>query len=607
VSLAAALFCPAQDAPRAAGWVVIPVQEYSALRGKAFPIETPPVEPPLEATLTRVEYDLRVKDSVATGHAVLTVDVLKDGWVKVPIPAGLLVGEARLEGKPVTLVQGAAVLDRRGRSVLSLDLALAVNTSGGEEKIILPASSSGVTRVSLAVGRPDVEVKVAGGFLAEQPESGWLAYGTGSEPLVFSWKRKIVEQPREELPLRMRGSLVEMVALGEDSTSISAEVNLEVVQGAARQVKIVVPEGLAINQVPGATVADWDVRDGRLTVTFLDGVQKSARFVIQGETRLAREGALTIPLLRLEDVERETGGVAVEVLGAGEIKQWKPQGLEAAEAADLGPAAAARQAPLLAAFRLRPGAPARALSLDVVRYAQKAVLTANIEEARYRVLVSGEGKTLVQARYAVRNNQRNFVKIALPPGAVLWSSSLAGRPVRPGQGADGSLLFPLSKARAGEEAPVFAIEILYLARGNAWNDRARASVVLPALDLPISRTGVLLYYPPLYRVTAESGAFRAQEYAQPQSPILTASALPPPAQPGVPPALTTDAALANTQVLVDRYRESNLSRTPAASLPLRVTFPTVGPSMFLVSELTGEGQAPRIELSYQKDKRGGVQ
>jgi hypothetical protein len=402
-----------------------------------------------------------------------------------------------------------------------------------------------------------VDVKVAGGILSDQSEGAWLAYGRGNEPLVFSWRRKIVEEPREVLPLRMRGSLVELVGLGEDGSSISAEVNLEVTQGAAQQVKIRVPEGVTINQVPGATVADWDVKNGELVVSFLDAVETAAKFVVQGEMKAPRDGAIEIPLLRLEDVERETGGVAVEVLGAGEIKERKPQGLDTAEAAELGQTVAARQSPSLAAFRLRAGAQARALSVTVARYTQQAMLTALVEEARYRVLMSREGKTLVQARYVVRNNQRNFAKIALPADAVLWSASQEGRAVRPGKSEDGALLFPLEKGRAGAEAPVFAIEVVYLQRGDAWTDRGRATLSLPSLDLPVSRTGLALYHPPVYKVTPEAGAFRigGQTLA---GPVLTAA------------------------------------------------FPAVGPSMLLASELTGENQVPKVELSYQKDHRGGV-
>src|ERR1700726_1019635 len=90
-----------------AGWVVIPVDEYRVLRAKAYPVEHDPEPPPLDATLTRVDYDLHVAGDLAAGRATLVVDVLKDGWVRVPVPTGLLVRDARLDGKPISLVPGA--------------------------------------------------------------------------------------------------------------------------------------------------------------------------------------------------------------------------------------------------------------------------------------------------------------------------------------------------------------------------------------------------------------------------------------------------------------------------------------------------------------------
>src|SRR5262245_10913074 len=81
-------------APRTEGWVVIPVEEYRALRLRAFPPDRPPDPPPVDATLTRVEYELRVDGDAATGQARLTVDVLKAGWVSIEIPQGLMVRAA---------------------------------------------------------------------------------------------------------------------------------------------------------------------------------------------------------------------------------------------------------------------------------------------------------------------------------------------------------------------------------------------------------------------------------------------------------------------------------------------------------------------------------
>ena len=249
---------------------------------------------------------------------------------------------------------------------------------------------------------------------------------------------------------------------------------------------------------------------------------------------------------------------------------------------------------------------------------------ANIEEARYQVLMSADGKELVQARYAVRNNQRNFVKVTLPAGAVVWSVSLAGRPVRPGQSPDGSLLLPLEKSRGGDDSPAFAIEILYLTKAAPWNEKGQEKLALPALDLPISRTGLLLYYPPLFRVSAEPGTFRTQEYVNPVSAVLEPAGgaggaslmLLDPAAPQkqsdrleqfAKPQSNDDKEKKDaTQALLDTFKAKSLAGKVTGILPINVAFPAFGPSIFLVSELTSENQSPAAEFNFQRDKKAGV-
>ena len=634
------------ESTHVAGWVVIPVEEYRVLRAKAYPVEHDPEPPPVDATLTRVEYDLRVAGDVAAGRATLTVDVLKDGWVRVPVPAGLLVREAQLDGKLVSLVPGAAgkggghlsaLLSHPGRSVLLLDVDVPVTSSAGDESLALPATESGVTRAAVQLPRQGIDLRIAGGLLDEKSESAgqtkWLAYGRGNEALTFTWRKKIEDHHMDQ-PLRLRGSLTQLTSLAEDSTSIYAEANLDVVQGAAREARIELPENVTINQVSGAMVADWEMKNGELAITFLEPVEHSARFVITGETRLPKDGIINIPLLRLLNTERDDGGTAVEVLGAGEIKSQKSQGLEEADATDLGEMIASRQSPALVAFRARSGPPGatRSLSVNVARYDQQAVLMANVEEARYGVLMSVDGKELVQARYAIRNNQRNFVKITLPAGATVWSTSLGGKPVRPGQSPDGSLLLPLEKSRGGEDEPAFMVEILYLTKEPAWAEKGQARLALPALDLPISRTGLLLYYPPLFKVTAEPGTFRTQEYENPISAALAPP--PPPPSPTYAPSAGMGGTIGgpgladkqfdrlenfaklqspddkekkdSTQALLETFRSKSLAGKVTGILPVNVTFPAFGPSIYLVSELTSENQAPAAEFNFQREKKGGA-
>ena len=79
--VAAFLFCAntssAQTALHAPGWVVITISDYRTLHAKAYPPDREPEGPPVDATLTRVDYDLRIDGDLAAGRASLTVDVLE--------------------------------------------------------------------------------------------------------------------------------------------------------------------------------------------------------------------------------------------------------------------------------------------------------------------------------------------------------------------------------------------------------------------------------------------------------------------------------------------------------------------------------------------------
>lgn len=621
-----AAVCLAQTSPggvtAANGWVVLPINEYQALRQAAFPAEAAPVQPPVEATLTRIDYDLKVDGDLASGEARLTIDVIKDGWVRIAMPQGLMVREAQLDGRQVVLVthpvekgSGAneLLLSRPGRSVLTLKIVAPVTTVAGTDVLRLPVSNAAVSHAAVELSRQGVDVQLTGALLMDHSEtatsSRWVANGRGTEPMTFAWRRRVDDQ-RANQTLRLRANLTQLVGLGEDATQVNAEVQIEVLQGLAQDVRLQLPEQFTVNQVAGATVADWDATARELTVTFIEPITQSARFLVSGELRLPRSGDLDVPLMRLPAAERETGGVAVEVLGAGEIKDRRATGMDEAEAAELGQLISSRQSPSLIAFRMQPadGQAARTLSLNVARYTPQAVLTANVEEAEYSVLVTSDGKMLVQSRFAVRNNQRNFLKLNLPNGAVLWSASVAGRPIRPGRAPDGSLLLPLEKTRSGDEAAAFVVEVSYLDRTTTWTDRGRAHVSLVAVDLPISKSRLLLHHPPLFRLTPPpgvAGSFRIATFEVAESEALRGGRSSTSANYRSDPGAQSDAGLAATNQLVSQSQGAKRPSKPARNLPLRVAFPHFGPSVFLVAELTSENQTPTVELDFQRDKKRG--
>ena len=80
----------------------------------------------MDATLTRIDYDLRTDGDTAIGRATLAIDVLREGWTRVPIPSGLLVRDASIDGRRVSLVEGPSpqlLLSRAGRDVVVLSIA----------------------------------------------------------------------------------------------------------------------------------------------------------------------------------------------------------------------------------------------------------------------------------------------------------------------------------------------------------------------------------------------------------------------------------------------------------------------------------------------------
>ena len=624
------------------GWVVLPVEEFKELRAKAKPLPDLPPKPPQAVALTRVDYDLEVGTDSALGEARLTAEVYGEGWVRLPLPQGLRISRAWLDSRPVPILRSTegkssdpvVLLSHIGRVTLRLEIAVPIAAAGGEETLSLPTGP--VTRATLRIHRASVDVRARGGLVLERQEAAGVsrivAHGTGGAPLLLTWGRR--REAATALPLRWRGTLTEVVALAEDSAQVNVEASAEVLQGALLVLRVGLPAAFVVNEVRGPAVADWEVAAGMLSVTFLEPIEGKVAVTLTGEVPTPREGAIAIPVLRLPDAEREGGGIAVEVQGSGQIERQDPRGLDPADPAELGGPVAGRDAVSLVAFRFRPGAASmeRGLTVGVARYTAAEILETNVEEARFAALTTADGRTLVRARYAVRNRSRSFLTLTLPSSAVLWSASVSGRPVRPGQAGGTGLLLPLEKSGGSENPPAFAVEVVYLDRAATWGNDGTATLTLPGLDLPVGRAGLVFHHPAEYRLTAKPGAFRLESFRDAESPTLgDASAITlsgsipggvvggmvggrpesPPEQaknaPAPPSAAAKAVAVAPSEdlkALADRFQRENRSGARVSGvLPVQVPFPSFGPSIFLAAELQAEGQAPTVAFDYRKEKR----
>ena len=532
--------------PAGDGWVALTIADYLKLRDQANPRPAPPPPPPARATVSETAYDLIAGDGLATGTAELAIDVLDDGWVDVPLPASLFVRAARLGGRPLPITDGRQaagaspgtspgsgagsgsrriLLSRRGRSLVTLDVAVPIAETAGNEYIQLPPATGGLVRVTLTVPRADVAIVASGGTIIErrgEPSARRvIAHAALGQALGLSWSRQRATNG-PALPVRLRGQLQHVVGLGEETALVTARVTVEVLRGGASAFTLRVPDGLVVNQVQGAHVADWDVQGAALTITLLDRVDRQVAVIVSGEFRPPASGRIEVPLLHLADAERESGAVAVEVLGAGEVTKHEARGLDPTDPTDLGDLLSGRVSPAIVAFRYRGDWPdaERALALTLTRYAPQEVLLAAVDEARYRAIVSEDGKALVEGRLAVRNNQRSFLALTLPGGATLWSVAVDGRPVRPGTGPKGSVLVPLPKRRGGSDAARVIVGLMYADTAAAWGPSGEWRLTLPAIDLPVQQMGLTVKHSPRYRLTPLPSDFHAQANEPPLSDVL---------------------------------------------------------------------------------------
>ena len=482
-----------------------------------------------------------------------------------------------------------------------------------------------------------------------------IAHAALGQALGLSWSRQRATNG-PALPVRLRGQLQHVVGLGEETALVTARVTVEVLRGGASAFTLRVPDGLVVNQVQGAHVADWDVQGAALTITLLDRVDRQVAVIVSGEFRPPASGRIEVPLLHLADAERESGAVAVEVLGAGEVTKHEARGLDPTDPTDLGDLLSGRMSPAIVAFRYRGDWPdaERALALTLTRYAPQEVLLAAVDEARYRAIVSEDGKALVEGRLAVRNNQRSFLALTLPGGATLWSVAVDGRPVRPGTGPKGSVLVPLPKRRGGSDAARVIVGLMYADTAAAWGPSGEWRLTLPAIDLPVQQMGLTVKHSPRYRLTPLPSDFHAQASEPPLSDVLQLEAekdarqdalagrefggrdekakpeagamadglraanRPSPDQPAGPAPATSPApaeqraeAVARSRGaqeeegqslggLVERFQREARGVRSVGTLPVLVAFPESGPGLYLAAALTADGAAPTAAFTFKR-------
>lgn len=492
--------------------VSLSLDEFLRLYEASRKPEEVPEAPPSDWAISSATYQGTVilegdEPQSAVFSSKMRVEILKPkGWVKVPLlPTSVALRSARVAGKEVPLIleggRYVLVTDRRGALDLDLEFAARVFTSEGSSGFSFQLVPSGTTAIELSVpSQEGLSFTVANARLQELENRGGnrvvKAIVPANGTLAVNWQRETPEAVEQSA--RVYAEVFTLVGIGDGLLTATSTVHHTILHEGVNQLKMGIPGGMTLLDVKGAGVRDWGVNAGELTVSLNYAAQGAYPLTLEME-RLIGAGDLStaVPLPVPLGVERSKGWVGVQAIGnlelqAGEVKNASPVDVRSLPAAILG----VTDQPVLLGYKYL-GTQAQ-IPLTVAEHDDVDVLVTLLDQARAQTMWTRDGRRLTSVRYQVRNNRRQFLRLALPEGATLWSASVGGKAVQPAKSGDSRLLIPLIRSAATRGAlAAFDVEVVYVEDGAApdASGKGRFEANLPTSDVPTTYVSWVVYAP----------------------------------------------------------------------------------------------------------------
>ncbi|MCB9701386.1 MAG: hypothetical protein H6711_05815 [Myxococcales bacterium] len=449
----------------------------------------------------------------------------KDGWARVPIlPATVALQSAKIGNAEAAVViendYYTLITKQQGAFDLSLSFAAGITTTAGKSNVGFELVPSGATSVSLAVPvADDLDFTVPGAKLKSDKVEGGKRIVEATLPatgsLVIEWQREIPEAAKQQS--RVYAEVYTLVSLGEGLLRATASVSYTILFAGQSELRLKVPKGMTILSVTGNGIRDWKLEGEELKVALNYAAEGSYSLAVELE-QVIGEGSKKIaaPIVVPQGVERAKGYVGVESRGnleisAGEVKGATTVDVRSLPAAILG----ITSQPVLLGYKYL-GADAQ-VPLEVAEHEDIDVLVTILDQIRARTMWTPEGRRITSVRYQIRNNRRQFLRVALPAGAELWSVSVGGRAVQPAKAGDGRVMIPLLRSQtSGGSLAAFNVELVYVESGEKTSEAGRGTfkAELPRADAPSTYVAWTVYSPTGTKVKKRSfdGSLRQVRY-----------------------------------------------------------------------------------------------
>ncbi len=414
----------------------------------------------------------------------------------------------------VTAIDGAEVLqvflDRQLQGELTLDVWYDRSLAPEQASALPLMSARGVGRqrgmVALLSSRDLTLEPVDESDATRVGENQLPSFVRDAIEMTVAHTFKYAELPPEltvtpTLPERVAGrfdaQVDSLLSLGDVTLTTTASAAIYVKSGGIDQLSLVLPAGATLLDLSAPSLRSQRPSDDDPRVIELEFTQEMVgqfRVDLSYERILSPdEGEIDGETLHVTGADVEQGVVAVEASSAVEVLPGTFAELSPVEIGEL-PRQLVLQTtnPILLAFKYVRADPLPQLALRVTRHRVVDVQEAAIDSAAYKTLVTRDGLVVTTARFFVRNQRKQFLRIELPEGAEIWSVFVSGRPEKPAlaEENDGSVLIKIMNRTEG-----FPVDVIYAVQTTAIRWLGTVESQLPRPDILVTESHWDLFLP----------------------------------------------------------------------------------------------------------------
>lgn len=317
--------------------VFLPYEEFMTLwRAAADTKDKPPVtEPPVPAVIAEVSGEATVQSDVMAVSAVIRIELLKEGWHRIPIGLGdVAITEAGIAGQDARLVRegggGYTLLYHAesadvGRSLLlNIQFAKAFEKAPGRNSVSFSTPVAPVSRWEIRIPERGVRVDVHPMLAAtdvpvpESEEATRVLAFVGATPSVrVEWTPKA--EGAKGLQALANVKAEHEVRIDEGVVRNRVRLTYEISRTELSELRFSVPTGHKVVNVFDANVREWSVAAGTdgqdVTVQLFEPTKGIQSLIVELE-RFSEEAAVAVPMVRALNVARQQG-IVVAALGSG--------------------------------------------------------------------------------------------------------------------------------------------------------------------------------------------------------------------------------------------------------------------------------------------------